>query len=83
LEEYVTSIIRVGRISQAKKQREADSKQSGHLLGTWFKLVSRLAYPSTLKLAATYSSEMLVDFQCTTWHYIPLYIVNIVALNSN
>jgi hypothetical protein len=31
-------------------------------------------------MAAKYSSEMLVDFEWTTWYYIPLYIVNIVAL---
>jgi hypothetical protein len=34
-------------------------------------LVSFLAYSSTLKMETTCSSETLVDFQQTTWHYIP------------
>jgi hypothetical protein len=33
--------------------------------------VSCLAYSSTLKMQATCSSEMSVDIQRTTWHYIP------------
>jgi hypothetical protein len=41
------------------------------LLATYFLLVSYLARSSTLKIAATCSSEMLVDFQWTTWQYIP------------
>jgi hypothetical protein len=32
--------------------------------------VSFLAYPSTLKLEATCSSETSVDFQRTRWRYI-------------
>jgi hypothetical protein len=34
-------------------------------------LVSCLAYSSTLKMEATCSSEMSVDFQQTVWRYIP------------
>jgi hypothetical protein len=41
------------------------------LLVTLFKLVSCLSYLSTLKIEATYSSETAVDFQRTTWRYIP------------
>jgi hypothetical protein len=36
-----------------------------------FRLVSCSAYSSTLKMKATCSSEMSVDFQRTTWRYIP------------
>jgi hypothetical protein len=36
-----------------------------------FMLVSCLAYSLTLKMEAIYSSEMSVDFQWTTQHYIP------------
>jgi hypothetical protein len=43
-------------MSQARNQREADSKQT--------------AYSSTLKMEATGSSEMSADFQQTTWRYI-------------
>jgi hypothetical protein len=38
---------------------------------TCFMLVSCLAYSVTLKMEATCSSKTLVDFQRTTWHYIP------------
>jgi hypothetical protein len=41
------------------------------LLATFFTLVSCLAYSSTLKMEATYSSEMSVEFQRTIWRYIP------------
>jgi hypothetical protein len=41
------------------------------LLATCFTLVSCLAYSSTLKMAATCSSETSVDFQRITWRYIP------------
>jgi hypothetical protein len=34
-------------------------------------LVSRLAYSSTLKMEATCSSETSINFQWTTWRYIP------------
>jgi hypothetical protein len=34
-------------------------------------LVSRSAYSSTLKMEAMCFSQTLVDFQWTTWHYIP------------
>jgi hypothetical protein len=33
-------------------------------------LVCCMAYSSTLRVEATYSSEMLVDFLQATWHYI-------------
>jgi hypothetical protein len=33
-------------------------------------LVSCLAYYSTLKMRAVCSSEISVDFYCTTWRYI-------------
>jgi hypothetical protein len=46
------------------------SKISACLLPT-FMLVSCLAYFSTLKMKAMCSSERLVDFQWTTWRYIP------------
>jgi hypothetical protein len=36
-----------------------------------FMLISCFAYPSTLMMEATCSSETLVDFQQTTWRYIP------------
>jgi hypothetical protein len=36
-----------------------------------FTLVSCSAYSSTLKMMATSSSETSVDFQRTTWRYIP------------
>jgi hypothetical protein len=36
-----------------------------------FTLVSCSAYPSTLKMEMTCSSKMSVDFQLTTWRYIP------------
>jgi hypothetical protein len=41
------------------------------LLAIWTKLVSCLAYSSTLKMEATCSSETSVDFQRTTRRYIP------------
>jgi hypothetical protein len=34
-------------------------------------LVSCSAYSSTLKVEAMYSSEAAIDFQRTTWRYIP------------
>jgi hypothetical protein len=34
-------------------------------------LVTYLSYSSTLKMEGTYSSETSVEFQRTTWHYIP------------
>jgi hypothetical protein len=36
-----------------------------------FTLVSCLAYSSAMKMEATCPSETLVNFQWTTWHYIP------------
>jgi hypothetical protein len=38
---------------------------------TCFTLLFFLAYSSTLKTVATYSSKTSVDFQRTTWGYIP------------
>jgi hypothetical protein len=35
-----------------------------------FLLVSCLAYSSTMKVGAICSSEMSVDFQRATWHYV-------------
>jgi hypothetical protein len=46
------------RICQARNQHKAGSKQS-------------LAYSSTLKVEATWYSEISVDFQRTTRRYIP------------
>jgi hypothetical protein len=43
---------------------------SSVLLALSFILVSYVAYASTLKMEATYSSETLVDFQWTTRRYI-------------
>jgi hypothetical protein len=44
---------------------------SSAVLATCFTLVSFLAYSSTLKMEATCSSEMSLDFQRTTRCYIP------------
>jgi hypothetical protein len=52
-----------GRISQARNQHEAGSKEI-------FMAVSCLDYSSTLKLETTCSSKTLVDFQESTHHYI-------------
>jgi hypothetical protein len=41
-----------------------------HLLATFFMLVSCSAYSTTFKMEVTYTSEMFVDFQKTTWHYM-------------
>jgi hypothetical protein len=45
------------RISQARNQQEAGSKQSS----------AYLAYSLTLKMEVSCSSEMLIDFQQTTY----------------
>jgi hypothetical protein len=42
-----------------------------NLFATCFTLVSCLAYSLTLKKEVTCSSETSVDYQRTTWHYIP------------
>jgi hypothetical protein len=49
------------------------SKKSGwkFCLSPAFTLVSCLAYSSTLKMEAVCFSKTVVDFQRTTWHYIP------------
>jgi hypothetical protein len=41
------------------------------MLATFFTLVYCLAYSYTLKMEAAYSSGTSVDFQRTTWRYIP------------
>jgi hypothetical protein len=41
------------------------------LFAPCFMLISCLAYPSTLKMEVTCSTETSVDFQRTTWRYIP------------
>jgi hypothetical protein len=41
------------------------------MLAACFMLVFCLAYSSTLKMKATYSSKSSFDFQQTTWHFIP------------
>jgi hypothetical protein len=41
------------------------------LLATCFMLVSRLTYSLTPKMEATRSDETSVEFQLTTWYYIP------------
>jgi hypothetical protein len=41
------------------------------LLATCFMLVSILASSLTLKMEATCTSETLIEFQRTTWRYIP------------
>jgi hypothetical protein len=43
--------------------------QHSPLLAISFMLVSSLAYSTTLKMDAKYSSEMSVAFHWTTWHY--------------
>jgi hypothetical protein len=63
------------RISQARNQHEAGSKQSSCYL-----LVSCLAYSSTLKMEATCPSEMLVEFQQTTWHIAECKTLNYIML---
>jgi hypothetical protein len=52
------------RISQARKQHDA-------LLATFFTLIFCLAYSSALKMEATHSSEISIDFQQCTQHYVP------------
>jgi hypothetical protein len=47
------------------------SFESRTLLTEYFTLVSCLAYSSTLKIKAAYSSETSVDFQRNKWCYIP------------
>jgi hypothetical protein len=44
---------------------------AGALLAACFTLVSCLSYYSTMKVEATYSSEMSVNFERTTRRYIP------------
>jgi hypothetical protein len=55
-EEYFASVFRV---------------EEHELLTARFLLVSCLAYSSTLKMEATCSFEMSVDFQRITWRYFP------------
>jgi hypothetical protein len=51
-------------------QGQRISQASMLCLPSVFTQASCLAYSSTLKMEATYSSETSVDFQWTTWHYI-------------
>jgi hypothetical protein len=46
-------------------------KQIRAVLATDFQAGSDLAYFLTLKIESTFSPEMLVDLQRTTWRYIP------------
>jgi hypothetical protein len=41
------------------------------MLATCFTLISYLAYFLTPKMEVACSSKTSVDFQCTTWRYIP------------
>jgi hypothetical protein len=50
--------------------KEPSSKSALGGFATCFMLASCLAYSMTLKTEATCSSEMFVDFQMTTWHYV-------------
>jgi hypothetical protein len=45
--------------------------QTSNLLATCFTLVSCFTYSSTLKMDAARSSETSVNFERTTWRYIP------------
>jgi hypothetical protein len=56
--EYVASIFRVEDLRVV-------------LLVVCFMLISCLAYSSILKVEATWSNEMSVEFQWITWCYIP------------
>jgi hypothetical protein len=40
------------------------------LLAGCFMLFPCMAYSSTLEMEATWSFEMVVDFQLTAWHYV-------------
>jgi hypothetical protein len=51
-------------------QTQAFGKQIAVLATCWM-LISCLAYSLALKMEITYSSEILVNFQWTTWYYIP------------
>jgi hypothetical protein len=57
------------------KHVQADEQQKERngalLLATCFMLVPYLAYSLTLKMETTYFSETSVDFQQTTWLYVP------------
>jgi hypothetical protein len=47
------------------------SRQQEDLLVTYFKLVSCLAYFSTMNIEMKIFSETCVDFQLSIWRYIP------------
>jgi hypothetical protein len=64
-EEHIASNFRVEEYAKQETSMKSGGKQSH------FHTVSCLAYSSTLKMEATYSFEMSVDFQWTTLHYIP------------
>jgi hypothetical protein len=61
LEEYIASIFKIDELVE----------QGSSLLGVYLLLVSCLAYSLTLKIEATCSYEMSVDFGQHTRHYIP------------
>jgi hypothetical protein len=56
---------------QIRWGRQHWSELSQTLLATRFTFVSCLAYSPTMKMEATCSFEKSVDFQRTTWRYIP------------
>jgi hypothetical protein len=49
-------------------KHEASMKDRGKQ--TWLKMISCLAYSSTLKMEGICSSEMLLDFQRATWRVL-------------
>jgi hypothetical protein len=61
------------------------------LLASYFMLLSCLAYSLTLMMEEKRSPERFVDFQWTTWHYIPegrtlqnvIILIYISLLNQN
>jgi hypothetical protein len=68
------------RTSQIRNQHKAESKQI-------FILVSFLASSSTLNIEVTRSFETLVDFQHSTWRYIPediiIQFIDILTISIN
>jgi hypothetical protein len=75
--------------STSKNKQETSmkllAKQAGYLLPTSFMLDDCLAYFSTLNMDMTCSSETLVDFQLSTWHYISqaeLFIITAVRTSD-
>jgi hypothetical protein len=56
---------------EAMQENQCECRWQVEPFPTAFTLVSCLAYASTLKMEATCSHKMAVDFQRTTWRYIP------------